>query len=47
MFIIIIDNCWHLYESDTLVKDLVYPYEGYKFNFLYKTTYKYMPKGLG
>jgi len=46
MFIIIVYNSWNLYEGDTLVKDLVYPYESYKFSFLYKTTYKYMPKGL-
>jgi hypothetical protein len=43
----IVDNCWHFYESDTLVKDLIYPYESYKFNSSYKATYKYMPKGLG
>jgi hypothetical protein len=47
MLIIIVDNSWHLYEGDRMVKDLVYCYESYKFNFLYKATYKYMPKGLG
>ncbi len=47
MFIIIVNNSSHLYEGDTLVKDLVYPYESYKFNSSYKAIYKYMPKGLG
>jgi len=43
----IVDNSWHLYEGDTLVKDLVYPCENYNFNSSYKATYKYMPKRLG
>jgi hypothetical protein len=32
MVIIIVDNSLHFYEGDTWVKDLVYPYESYKFN---------------
>jgi hypothetical protein len=45
MLIIIVDNSWHLYEGDTMVKDLVYRYESYNFNFLYKATYKSCLKG--